>query len=118
MIRQQGYVLIDFAISTSTSGLSTAQDVQGLAPIAILMPDGWTAADLSFQKSADNIAFRNVYDQDGAEVVVKATTSAWVDLLPAEFPGVLYLKLRSGTLATAVQQAAARTVTLVARPTA
>jgi hypothetical protein len=109
------FVSIPALITTGTDGLSAAVNLQGLTPVAIIIPAAWTAADLTFQKSIDNSAFGNVYNQAGTEVVVKATTAAWVDLLPADFPGVPYVKLRSGTLTTAVQQGAARTVTLVAR---
>lgn len=84
--------------------------------IAIVMPDAWNAADLTFQASADGATWQNVYDQFGGEVMVMAAAGRWITIEPASFAGVRHLRVRSGTSAVPVNQTANRTLTFVVRP--
>lgn len=80
------------------------------------MPADWTAANLTFQGSHDNATFQNLYDDGGTEINVTAaddrniSVSAEISLAISAFR---WLKVRSGTAGTAVNQGAARTITLV-----
>jgi hypothetical protein len=85
-------------------------------PVQILMPASWTAADITFQtsQSADG-AFSDLYDESGNEVKVIANASRAIAVEGANFAGVRFLKLRSGTTGSAVNQDADRSITLVMR---
>lgn len=80
----------------------------------ILMPAGWTAADLTLQLSEGaGGTYRDAYDEFGSEITVKTTLSRAIRLQTADWLAVRYLKLRSGVSATPVAQGADRIITLV-----
>jgi len=101
----------------SGSSLTAAIDMQGYALLRIDLPGAWTAASLTFQVSVDGTNYVNLY-KDGSEYTKsEAAASCGVAINPAD--AVLlhrYLKIRSGTAASPVNQQAARTLTLVAAP--
>jgi hypothetical protein len=99
----------------ASASLSSAVGIRGLVPVAIEMPAAWDAADLTFQFSKDGTTYNNLYKDDGTEKTVTASTSRWIILKPTEFFGVVSLKVRSGTAASAVTQTAARTLYLICR---
>jgi len=99
----------------SSGNLSAAVDLSGLVAVGIQMPAAWDTANLTFQGSPDGVTYTNVY-KDGAEYVVVAAISQWLILEPADFAGIRYLKVRSGTSGTPVTQTAARTLKLTVRP--
>jgi hypothetical protein len=80
------------------------------------MPSTWTAADLTFQASPAGSSYADLYDENGTEVTVDAAASRHIALPPADWCSAPFLKVRSGTSGTAVNQAGARTITLVTRP--
>lgn len=82
----------------------------------ITLPAAWTAADLTFLVSDDNITFNPLYDKDGVEYKVVAAASRTVLIAVADFLGVRYLKIRSGTVATPVAQGASRDLILTLVP--
>jgi hypothetical protein len=95
--------------------LSGAIDLQGYSLVGLLMPSAWTAAALTFAGSVDNSNFYDVADS-GAEINIgSAAANTYILLSPATFLGLRYLKVRSGTNATPVNQGQAATVTLVLR---
>jgi hypothetical protein len=98
------------------ASLSSAVDLHGQAVLRIDMPATWTAANLTFQVSNDNIAFQNLFDDFGVEVSAQAAASIAIRLQPSDWASVKYLKVRSGTSGTPVVQIAARTINLVCRP--
>ena len=102
------------AASASLSGAIRLPAGHYLA--AIVMPAAWTAADLTFQASPAGTTYNNLYDDNGNEVTVTAAASRFILLPPAEWYAMPFLKIRSGTSGAAVNQAAARTLTLVTRP--
>jgi hypothetical protein len=79
------------------------------------MPATWTAANLTLQASVDNSTWDNVFDSLGTEVTITAAASRFILLNPADFVSVRYLKVRSGTSGTPVNQGGARTITLIVR---
>ena len=83
---------------------------------AIIMPAAWTTADLTFQGSHDGVTYYDIYDEYGSEVTVSAAASRHIVLMPALWSGTRFLKVRSGTTGTPVNQAAARTLNLIVRP--
>lgn len=109
------------AVETTTvviangASLSGAVDLGGRKLVAIIMPDTWTAAALTFQASPDGTNYFNVYD-DPTERKLTVAASYYSALNIADWVGFRWLKFRSGTAGTPVNQAAARTLTLVVQP--
>lgn len=107
-------VTASLTISNGTA-LSPAVDLTQYSLVGLVMPSGWTAANLTFQGSADNSNFFDLYDS-GAEVNLgSAAASRYILLNPTTFAGLRFLKVRSGTSASPVNQGADRVVTLVLR---
>lgn len=102
--------------STITNGtsLSGAIDLGAATLFGIQMPSAWTTANLTFQASTDGATYANLYDSTGAEVTVTAAASQFIVMaVPPQWIGLRYLKIRSGTSGTAVNQAADRTLQIV-----
>jgi hypothetical protein len=97
------------------ASLSNEVDLETKTLIAIDMPASWTAANLTLQASVDNSTWDNVFDSLGTEVTITAAASRFILLNPADFVSVRYLKVRSGTSGTPVNQGGARTITLIVR---
>lgn len=95
--------------------LSGAVNLSGFTLIGIDLPSAWTTANLTLQASIDNSTWDNVFDSTGTEVTISAAASRFVLLNPADFVAIRYLRLRSGTSGTPVNQGGARTITLVVR---
>ena len=95
--------------------LSGAVNLSGFTLIGIDMPASWTTANLTLQASIDNSTWDNVFDSLGTEVTITAAASRFILLNPADFVSVRYLKVRSGTSGTPVNQGGARTITLIVR---
>ena len=113
----------------SGQSLSGYIDLFGCDLVAIYMPSAWTAAPLTFQVSpydpADsrftqwNELYKSTGENDGAEYIVSSTAAAAVQVvtLPEDdFCGFRFLKVRSGTSASPVNQAASRSLILICRP--
>ena len=83
--------------------------------IGIKYPDVWTAAAITFLVSADGVNYANLLDDAGTEVSKTVTASQYRELDSAEFKSAIYLKIRSGTAATPVEQEEDREFTLVQR---
>ena len=100
------------------SGSSVSGDIDtGAARLGrIDMPAAWTAADLTLQVSFDNVAWNNLYDKDGVEYVIKAAAARSVLVPLSDMLSVRYLRIRSGTSAAPVAQAAGRSLVLVLVP--
>lgn len=105
------------ATATIANGesLSGAVVIQNAAVVGIIMPAEWTAAPLTLQGSADGAAFADLYDPFGAEIVIAAAASRHIVIPPASLNGLAAIKLRSGTAGAAVNQGAARSITVVTR---
>lgn len=85
----------------------------------IIVPSGWTTAVISFAAGLTATGtFYPVYNAAGAEVVtgsITGGTAVWVALDPADFVGIPFIKIRSGTNAAAVAQSGGDDLTLVVR---
>jgi hypothetical protein len=101
---------------------SSEVDLRNLLLCGIVMPADWTAANLTFlgaagaQDGVNDIGlYQDVYDADGTELNVTAASDRHIVVSPSAFAGIQYLKVRSGTTGTPVNQGAARTLYLVCR---
>lgn len=100
----------------SGQSLSDQIDLGGLRMFRLNMPAAWTAAVLTFSVSDDGGAtWQNLCDISGNEITAQAAAAKSICLDPALMASVKLLKLRSGTAAAPVNQAADRTIGLVAR---
>lgn len=100
----------------ANASLSGAVQLDEFVPVAIVMPSSWTAANLTFQASEDGTTFLDLYSTSGSELQVTAAANRFLALDPAQFRGARFLKVRSGTSATPVNQTAQRTLKLLAVP--
>lgn len=105
------------AVIAADASLSGAVSLGGYALVAIKMPADWTAASLTFQASDDDDdTFYNMYSTDGTELTAQAADDRWIAIAPSDFVGARYIKIRSGTSGTPVNQAAERTLQVIVRP--
>ncbi len=106
----------EFTIAINAS-LSEGVFVGGGRHMAIEMPEEWTEASLTFQGSKDGVTWQNIYSDYGVEVsaTVTAGTGCAMDVVALSLAPWPWLKIRSGTSASAVNQAAARTLYLITK---
>lgn len=106
-----------FSVTIAQSAsLSTSVSIgQHCTPVGIQMPAEWTAANLTFRAAVSSETPAALYDIYGTEVTATAAASRYIVLEPASFIGVRVFQIRSGTAASPVTQAAARTLTVVCR---
>ncbi len=108
-------VYFSAAIANGES-LSAAVDLGAYRLSSIIMPAAWTAAGLTFQGSIDGVTFGNMKSEGGTELAWTVAASDFLYSTPLNFWGVRFIKVRSGTAGTPVNQGAARTLTLIAVP--
>lgn len=99
----------------SGTALSNAVCVLGYDIVAIQMPAAWTSAVVTFETSMDDSTYSEVYDDAGNEVSLTVAAGRWVTI-PSDVSlhfGT-YIKVRSGTNATPVNQAADRELGVIA----
>ena len=108
-------------VIASGAAVSGEVDLRGLILCGIYMPGTWTTATLTFQvaetdNDGESGTYANVYNASGVEVEVQAAASRYIQLDPVTFAGAAWLKVRSGTSGTPVNQGADRTLELVCLP--
>jgi len=93
---------------------SSAEGVggHGIHLAAIQMPSAWTAANITFQGSVDGSTYYDLYDMYGTEILVTAAASRMIALDLTMFAGINFVKIRSGTTATPVNQGADRAIVI------
>jgi len=104
------------AVIAAGESLSTTVDctAQGTSAIAgIIFPDDWNSAPLTFQISADNIKYADLYHLDGRDPGVAVIPGGAVIIPPEPARGMRYIKLRSGTRDNPVNQNAERTFEII-----
>lgn len=82
--------------------------------VGIYMPSAWDAADLVFQSSADGVTFSDMYEY-GAAITAQAAADQYVPLDFTKFVGAAYVKVKSESAGSAVNQTAQRVLTPVFR---
>lgn len=104
---------VTIANGASLSGVANVMDGE---VVAIVLP-ALTSAAISFQGSVDGTNFYDLYTSGGTEVTLgAANTGSRIQDVPEVVRTMPYLKVRSGPTAAAVNQGAARTITLVVDP--
>lgn len=99
------------------ASLSGAIDLENFRLGRIIIPAAWTAANLTFQTSPDDGTYSDLYDAAGYEYTIVVGGASRAIIVPlADFIGIRFLKIRSGTAGVAVNQAADRVLTLVVVP--
>lgn len=95
--------------------LTSSINLGGLRVFGIKMPASWDTANLTFQVSLDGGTWTNMYLDDDSEYTAKAAASRFIVLPVDKFCGVPFIKIRSGTSGSPVNQTADRTLTLALR---
>src|SRR2546423_1304416 len=114
-----GRAPITFTIRSGQS-VSDAQDVTGLDPVALQVLLPWTTANITFL-AAEKLdgTYASVYGPTGTEAMATVGTQSRMILLTpstiADLDGLRFLKLRSGTEASPVNQAGDRTINMIRR---
>lgn len=107
----------DFTTATATiangASLSNAVSLGTSDLISIIMPAAWTAAALTYQFSVDGTNFYDAYSTTAELTATSAAASRIININAATYDAARYIKIRSGTSATPVNQAADRTLTLI-----
>jgi hypothetical protein len=102
----QAYRAVNVTIAQGAS-LSAAANLGFCSVMRMELPTIDSAA-LTFQISEDGTTYRNYYDEFGSEVSVPASTGARiVRFNPGDLRNIRYIKIRSGTAASAVNQTTA-----------
>lgn len=103
-----------YTVANIASGesLSNALDIGTAKHLAIQMPAAWDAAAITLAASVDGTNFYSVTDSAGIEVSITASASKviGIDLAALSLAALRFIKIRSGTVASAVNQTAARTL--------
>ena len=81
----------------------------------MLLPSGWTAADVTFQGTVDNTNWKDLYNANGGQIGVTGVPDKIIVLPPAVFSAISSFKIRSGTNETPVAQGANRDIYLLLR---
>lgn len=97
------------------AALSNAIDILGTSLQGVLLPAVWTAAAMTFAVSFDGITYFPLFDSTGAEVSYTVVQGHAVFFPTYNWRMVRYLKIRSGTLASPVNQGQSTVVTLALR---
>lgn len=102
----------------SGGNLSTAAYLRDYSLVGIITPSSWTTANLTLQMgfddpSATSPTYNNVYTSTGSEYTVTAAASRFIAISPLDLPQVEFIKVRSGTSGSPVNQDAARSIKLV-----
>jgi len=104
------------ATIAASESLSDSVDLGSGTVFGIIIPASWTTADLTFQGSVDGTNFYNLFTDDGTEYTVVAAASRFIASI--NYPlyyNLAFLKVRSGTAGSPVNQAAERQIKLVMR---
>lgn len=107
-------VTIANGAALSSAGNLTAYVQQGKTrTVGLLMPAAWTAANITLQASENGSTFYNVWS-GGSEYTLTNTDASQYVVIPAnDLIGANYLKVRSGTSGSPVNQGAARTLQIL-----
>ncbi len=116
-VLQEGYNVGVVATIPISTALSDVIDLGAGTIVGIIMPSAWDAAAITLQtKMTEAGTLANVYDKSGSEYSITVAASSHVILDPTILRGLgRYVKLRSGTAALAVNQTAARSITVLIR---
>lgn len=111
------------AVIAAGASLSNAVYLGSDVPYAVGLPNGWSAANLTFQGSIDGVTFFELYVGDaGTEaaytITTTATTGRTIAVDGTKFMGLSAFKIRSGTVGVPVAQGGGATIQVGLRDTA
>lgn len=109
---------VPLTILTGDSLCDDQVSLQGMLLVGIVVPATFDGTKLTFQVGADpGATFYNFYKDDGTEFQMTVAASSHVRVIPEDFAGVFYLRVRAGTSgAPSVQSGSDTILTLVLRP--
>jgi hypothetical protein len=93
--------------------LSNAADLSAGSMVMLMTPVNWTAANISFQVSEDNVLWRDLFDANGNEIVKAMGPNRAISVDPSYTAGAMWVKLMSGPRQNPVPQEQDATFTLV-----
>lgn len=111
----ESHIRDDVNVVTIAAGtaLTPEIDMGGKRLARITTPAAWTTANLTFQVAPiSGGTFNDLYDSGGTEYTVTAAASRTIIIPLADFIGLRFIKIRSGTTGTPVAQAADRILTI------
>jgi len=116
-VRNYPAPVVQAATIAATASLSGAIALSSAFPVGLLVPTGWTTANVTFQGSIDGgTTYSSARTSGGSEVTVNVTTAGDIySLNPLDFAAYTHLKIRSGIAATPVTQAASISLSFVTR---
>jgi hypothetical protein len=102
-------------IAAGATGLSAAVKVDDRQSIVgFVMPASWVAAGLTFQTSVDGgVTWKEVTKSDGTALAYTVAADKYIVAAPGDWLGVRWLKVRSGTSGTPVNQTGGAVITIV-----
>lgn len=108
-----GWLAATIAPGTSLSDVITLSKAN---VIAIQIPSVWTSASITFSVSADGVNFFDLYDQAGNEFTIPAAAGRYFGGIDVLVMGSFnYMRVRSGTSASPVNQVAGAVLNCVLR---
>lgn len=103
------------ATLTIASGQTTSDAVNlasiGHALVGLVTPATLTGTAFTFSVSQDGTTYNTLYDKNGSSYSVTVAASRYILLPPADFAGIGYLKIVSGST-----EGGTRSIVVVTRP--
>jgi hypothetical protein len=115
---QGEHLAIPVPIAAGATGLSGVVNISGMCLMAIKMPASWATANITFQAcETPTGTFYDLYDDAGSEVLVTAAQQKVIscDSVALKLAPLQFIKIRSGTTATPVNQTGAPTLYLLVK---
>ena len=109
----EGKITVNTATIAAGASLSGSVEIGDAKYVGVIMPAAWTSASMTFQVSADNSTWVNLTDASGEVAITVAASGGYK--VAADIQPFQYIKVRSGTAASAVNQEASRTITIVGK---
>lgn len=106
--------LVANCVIANGQSLSAAVDLGVFRLSGIVIPAAFEPTQITFQASVDGVVWNNLYSGDGTEKSLTVAPNRRVIVIPAEFFGIRFLKVRGGTSGAATNVAAQRTLQLIA----
>jgi hypothetical protein len=100
------------AIIAAGDSLSAGADCGVGELVRFYMPNAWTAANVTFQMSPDGIAYSDMVDKSGREIMISIMPNAGI-VVDVQWRALAWLKIRSGTRDKPIAQAAQREFRLI-----
>jgi len=121
----QEYAVIGTQIPPNEA-LSGCVDIGGFNLVALEMPEGWAGTAITFQAKANRVPdeqatpedWDNVYDDTGTEVSITVASNRVVvigTVTKSAIGALRYIRIRSGTSTTPVNQNPAREIKLICK---